>query len=120
MKGISNKTMDVLLRTTTEGIDAVTVEQKISALTAAFDIAGAINRLSLEMREFPEDIIHAFADSEGKIFSSLSRDEFMRYLYNATESLSKADVQVEFCCKNIQAYYCQLDIIISLLRWFHC
>ena len=69
-------------------------DEKAALLTSAFDITGAIERLSSEMKDYPEDIIHAFADSEGKILSSLSRDDFMRYLYNATETLSKSDVQV--------------------------
>lgn len=41
-----------------------------------------------------EDILCSFADAEGKIVSALPREDFMRYLYNSTDALSKADVQI--------------------------
>jgi hypothetical protein len=93
--------MNMMLHTSGEGSGIVKGDDKFALMTSAFDITGPINKLTLEMREFPEDIIHAFADPEGKILSSLSRDEFMRYLYNATETLTKADVQVSFLRSSI-------------------
>lgn len=63
-------------------------------MTSAFDMSGAITRLTGEMESHPEDVIYAFANKQGKVLSHVSREDFARYLYNATETLTKSDVQV--------------------------
>ena len=89
--------MNATLQSCSEDGNIVRNGDKIALLTSLFDIGGAISKLSAEMKEYPEDIIHSFADPEGKILPSLTREDFMRYLYNATETLSKVDVQVTYC-----------------------
>ena len=70
-------------------------DEKSILMTSAYDLSGAISRLTGEMDAgHAEDIIRAFANQQGKIVSHLSRDEFARYLYNSTENLTKSDVQV--------------------------
>lgn len=92
-QGISNKTMtNILSHSVDQG--SPKNDEKSILLTSAFDLTGALSRMSQEMASSAEDIIYSFADSEGKIVSALQREDFMRYLYNATETLSKADVQI--------------------------
>ena len=71
-----------------------TSEAKFSQL--ASEMAGAIQRLHEEMKLNKEDILCAFANENGKVRASLSRDEFVRYLFAATTRLSKIDVQVPY------------------------
>ena len=86
--------MNTLLRTKSTPSNQKDSEQNI-LMTSAFDMSGAITRLTGEMDSHPEDIIYAFANKQGKLLSHVSRDDFARYLYNATETMTKSDVQVE-------------------------
>ena len=61
-------------------------------LTSAIDLGGAIERLGNEFVTNKRDIVQSFADEDGKVVTSLSRDQFMRQLYAATEHVSKADI----------------------------
>jgi len=92
-QGFSDKTMSNVLLSGGESPTKKEGEKAI-LLTSAFDLTGAIDRLSTEMKKSAEDIIFAFADSDGKIVSALPREDFMRYLYNSTDTLTKTDVQV--------------------------
>lgn len=92
-QGISNKTMSNILSQSVDQSSAKNDEKSI-LLTSAFDLSGALGRMSEEMKSGVEDIIYSFADTEGKIVSALPREDFMRYLYNATDTLTKADVQI--------------------------
>lgn len=85
--------MNTLLRTKSTPGSNKNDEQNI-LMTSAFDMSGAITRLTAEMETHPEDVIYAFANKEGKVLSHISRDDFCRYLFNSTETLSKSDVQV--------------------------
>lgn len=62
-------------------------------MAAALDFGGAIQRLAAEFVTNKKDIVQSFADDEGKVVTTLNRDEFMRQLYAATEHVSKADIQ---------------------------
>lgn len=64
----------------------------ISNLPSTFDLGGAIERLQGEFMTNKKDIVQSFADDEGKIVTSLSKDEFMRQLFAATEAISKSDI----------------------------
>lgn len=94
MQGFTDKAMNTLLRTKSTPSNQKDSEQNI-LMTSAFDMSGAITRLTGEMDSHPEDIIYAFANKQGKLLSHVSRDDFARYLYNATETMTKSDVQVE-------------------------
>ena len=61
-------------------------------MTSAIDLGGAIERLAGEFVTNKRDIVQSFADDDGKVVTSLTRDEFMRQLYAATEHISKADI----------------------------
>lgn len=100
-QGFSDKAMNTLLRTGQGGKSAGPAggkasadEQKDILMNSAFDLSGAIERLTKEMASHAEDVIYAFANKQGKLLSHVSRDDFCRYLFNVTESLSKSDVQV--------------------------
>ena len=87
--------MNTLLRTkATPGSSSSKDDGQNILMTSAFDLSGAISRLSEEMGSHAEDVIYAFANKQGKLLSHISRDDFARYLYNVTEKLTKADVQV--------------------------
>eukprot|EP01038_Epipyxis_sp_PR26KG_P011246 gene11246-15090_t len=58
------------------------------------DLNGPISRMISEFDEYPDSIIEAFADSNGKILTNINSDEFMRILFSITEKISKADIQV--------------------------
>ena len=91
-------------------------------MTSAFDLSGAIERLNKEMEQgHAEDIICAFANKQGKLVSHISRDDFARYLYNVTETLTKSDVQVnQSLCKLYSASSPILSgSIITILRWIY-
>jgi hypothetical protein len=91
-QGVSNKTMTNILSQTNDSNSSK--DEKSILLTSAFDLSGAMGRMTEEMVSSAEDIIYSFADVEGKIVSALPREDFMRYLYNATSTLTKADVQI--------------------------
>ena len=112
-QGFSDKTMNNLLRnggksvpgnTNTTGTGTGTgsgsgstglsADEQCILMTSELDLGGAIARLTEEMTKRAEDVIYAFANKQGKLLSHISRDDFCRYLYNATETLSKPDVQV--------------------------
>lgn len=103
IQGFSDKAMNTLLRSkalpgsSNSSKDSTTKDNEQNILmTSAFDLSGAISRLSEEMEKHPEDVIYAFANKQGKLLSHISRDDFSRYLFNVTESLTKADVQVKW------------------------
>lgn len=98
-QGFSEKTMSNILKTNKElsGSDS----EKALLLTSAFDLSGAINRLSEEMKVSRAEIVESFADADGKIIPALSRDEFIRYLYSASEVLTKTDVQVSIALNKL-------------------
>lgn len=55
----------------------------------------ALAKMHNEFKTCREDILHAFADDDGKIAPALSRDDFLRQLYHSTtEGLDKSDVQM--------------------------
>jgi hypothetical protein len=91
-QGVSNKTMTNILSQTIDSNSPK--DEKSILLTSAFDLSGAMERMTEEIASGAEDIIYSFADVEGKIVSALPREDFMRYLYNATNTLTKADVQI--------------------------
>lgn len=70
-----------------------TISTKIN-LISPHDLSGAIERVSEEFNTNKKDIVQSFADMDGKIITSLSRDEFMRQLYAATENITKNDIQI--------------------------
>jgi hypothetical protein len=109
-QGFSDKTMNNLLRnggksvpgnTNTTGTGSgsgstgLSADEQCILMTSELDLGGAIARLTEEMTKRAEDVIYAFANKQGKLLSHISRDDFCRYLYNATETLSKPDVQVQ-------------------------
>ena len=87
-QGVTSKTMSQYSPTGTAD------DSQPIFLPSTLDLSGAISRMYQEMHACPEDILHSFANSEGKIVSALSRDDFMRYLYNSTDKLTKPDVQI--------------------------
>jgi hypothetical protein len=91
-QGVSNTTMTSILAQAADSTSSR--DEKSILLTSAFDLSGAMGRMAEEMISGADDIIFSFADAEGKIVSALPREDFMRYLYNATDSLTKADVQI--------------------------
>jgi hypothetical protein len=60
------------------------------------DITEAIQRMREEFQLFRDDILHAFAESDGKIIPHLPANDFMKQIYTVTENISKADLQVSF------------------------
>jgi hypothetical protein len=103
-QGFSDKAMNSLLRKNGAGVGTGTGSsttdkdaEKTIFMASGFDLSGAIGRLSEEMGTRAEDVIYAFANKQGKLLSHVSRDDFSRYLYNATQTLSKGDVQVLSC-----------------------
>lgn len=58
------------------------------------DLEGPLSRTQEEFDLYRADIIPAFAGEDGKVVAVLRNDEFMKQLYQVTEKLSKADLQV--------------------------
>lgn len=92
-QGISQNTVSNLL---TGSIDSLPQSERASLdrRIADVDMAASIENMKKDFDLYKSDIIQCFADDEGKIVSSLTREEFMRQLFCATENVSKADVQV--------------------------
>jgi hypothetical protein len=67
-----------------------------SNFLAECDLTGAMKRMELDFEKFREGIIHCFADDDGRVIPSLSREEFIRQVYSVTEHISKIDAQVIF------------------------
>lgn len=63
-------------------------------LASEFDLNGCFERMRKEFAASRDAVLAGFADEEGRICNSMSRDEFMRKLFSLTEQLSKSDVQV--------------------------
>lgn len=62
------------------------------------DITEAIQRMRDEFELFRDDILHSFAESDGKIIPHLPANDFMKQIYTVTENISKADLQVSYLC----------------------
>lgn len=58
------------------------------------DLEGPLSRAQEEFDLYRSDIIPAFAGEDGKVVAVLKNDEFMKQLYQVTEKLTKADIQV--------------------------
>lgn len=94
-KGVSEDGLNNILKTipgTLAITNGVNDRSSISGLPSTFDLGGAIERLRGEFITNKKDIVQSFADDEGKVVTSLSKDEFMRQLYAATEAISKSDI----------------------------
>lgn len=91
-QGISQHSVTKLLEGSVDQIKGqrLSLERKV----AEFDMTGALSKMARDFDLFRSDIFQSFADEDGKIVASLSRDEFMRQLYSVTEHVSKSDVQV--------------------------
>jgi hypothetical protein len=95
-QGVSQTTVSNLLDGSVENINTnmkglrTSLEKKL----ADFDLTTAIVNMSRDFESFRTDIISCFADADGKIVASLSKDEFMRQLYSVTENVSKNDCQL--------------------------
>ena len=94
-QGVSEDGLNNILKTfpttlvTSDSSSRSPINQNIPS---AYDLSGAIERLQIEFSTNKKDIVQSFADDEGKIMTSLSKDEFMRQLYAATETISKSDI----------------------------
>ena len=58
------------------------------------DLAGAIGRMTEDFQDFREDILHAFAEEDGKIVATLDAEDFAKQLYVVTDKVSKTDIHV--------------------------
>jgi hypothetical protein len=90
-KGVTEDGLDNIFKTLPDA--ANTIEVQKSSPGKPVDLGGAIERLAAEFVTNKKDIVQSFADDEGKVVTTLNRDEFMRQLYAATEHVSKADIQ---------------------------
>jgi hypothetical protein len=90
--GISQNTVSNLIDGSGDNIKGLkmSLEKKL----ADFDLTTAIVKMTKDFEAFRTDIIQCFADDDGKIVATLSRDEFMRQLYSVTENISKNDCQL--------------------------
>lgn len=60
------------------------------------DLSGAIARMTEDFKEFREEILHSFAEIDGKIVANLTTEEFSKQLYVVTDKVSKTDIHVTF------------------------
>src|SRR5690606_33484627 len=58
------------------------------------DLSGAIDRMTDDFNVCRVDILHCFAESDGKIIAQLDVEYFSKQLYTVTEKVSKTDIQV--------------------------
>ena len=95
-RGVTEDGLNGILQSFPDAIVASNDPEKsnpaITSITTVVDLGGAMERLADEFATNKRDIVQCFADGEGKVVTSLSRDEFMRQLYAATEQVSKADI----------------------------
>lgn len=94
-KGVTEDGLNDIFKSLPDATSTNDVQQPSSPpkMTSAVDLGGAIQRLAAEFVTNKKDIVQSFADDEGKVVTTLNRDEFMRQLYAATEHVSKADIQ---------------------------
>ena len=78
-----------------DDVDQISTVYKVNdnIIYQSIDMKGAIDRISEEFNAYALEILRSFADEEGKIVTYLTRDEFMRQLFAATSTVSKADIQ---------------------------
>lgn len=88
-QGFSEKLMSRLLNSSVDFS-----EKKNLLLSTEMDLSGAVAKMTEEMKLSKESIVSAFADTDGKIIPTMARPEFSKYLFEATEALSKSDVEV--------------------------
>ena len=80
-----------------KGIDEKFLLSGNSNPTLQVDIDGAIQRMIEQFSLYRVDIIQAFADSEGKIITIISYDDFMKQIYTVTdENITTTDIQVMY------------------------
>jgi hypothetical protein len=63
-------------------------------LLANLDLSSAVANMRNDFKQFRMEIMHAFADDEGKIMTALSKEDFIRQLYSVTDNITKKDVQL--------------------------
>ena len=95
-RGITEDGLDGMLKGIPDAMvlsnDTGLSSPQTASISTPVDLGGAIERLADEFATNKRDIVQCFADEDGKVVTSLSRDEFMRQLYAATEHVSKADI----------------------------
>ncbi len=64
------------------------------------DLSGAIERMFAEFESFRNDILHAFAEEDGKIVTQLEIEDFSKQLYTVTENVTKTDIHVSTSTHN--------------------
>jgi len=99
-QGVNEDSLSQLMNTSVEGEDAKESIQNIVSKSQLLkssrmaDLTGAMQRMREEFELFREDILHAFAESDGKIIPHLPTNDFMKQVYTVTENISKSDLQV--------------------------
>ena len=88
-----NNMSDKMLSLNSTSLSSESRERNL--MIAHFDISGALTRMSDILQNSKESALRAFADSDGKIFPVLSRDDFAECLRNiSNRTLSETDIQV--------------------------
>lgn len=90
-----NRLSTLKMLVSSKGIDEKFLLSGNSNPTLQVDIDGAIQRMVEQFSLYRVDIIQAFADSEGKIITTISYDDFMKQIYTVTdENITTTDIQV--------------------------
>jgi hypothetical protein len=104
-QGVSEQTLTTIVQnsdtsTSTSKVDnnlMNNVEKNIANKNISMiDLSGSISRMKEEFDRYPEDILKAFAETDGKIISNITIEDFMKQLFTTTEKISKSDIQVLF------------------------
>jgi hypothetical protein len=98
-QGVSEQTLTDILKNSediynekqNEGSDGTALSSRGNRL---IDLSGAIARMTEDFKDFREDILHSFAEMDGKIVANLTTEEFSKQLYVVTDKVSKTDIHV--------------------------
>ena len=88
-------------------LDIQVMDAKINRI----GLSTAIERTQKEFDLYRSELIPAFADDDGKFEPSMNQRDFMKRLYQTTESLTKVDIEVS----PINVTYCNDYLVLYII-----
>jgi hypothetical protein len=118
-QGVSEQTLTDILKNSediynekqNEGSDGTILSNRGNRL---IDLSGAIARMTEDFKEFREDILHSFAELDGKIVAHLTTEEFSKQIYVVTDKVSKTDIHVNLSSSFVFKHSCVTFQILSM------
>lgn len=120
-QGVSEQTLTDILKQSEEnngempGVTSPKSGEVMYRGAPLIDLSGAIERMFVEFESFRNDILHAFAEEDGKIVTQLEVEDFSKQLYTVTQNVSKTDIHVSSNTTTVTSL-----VLLSNRRLYRC